>query len=843
MLRFAVVLRLVLALLASAVASAGPTGAHVGRGDLRVAGPEGRTLLQSGPRESVPESLPAGDWAGIRAAYEAGRHAAFAVEGGWRARNPGQQWATVFDGRGFTVEPDAGGWSWGLELVSHGAGGEERAVAEPRAAAAEGSRVSYAWDADLTEWYVNDRRGLEHGYTVGARPGEGDGPLTLLLSVRGGLAPVVSEDGRDVRFVDGGGGAALVYDGLTVLDADGRALAARWEVAAGGLRLAVDERDARYPLTIDPIAQQAYLKQSNTTPSDNFGASVSVSGDTVVVGAPGENSSATGVDGDPFAQTLVSAGAAYVFVRRGGVWSQQAYLKASNTESGDLFGEAVAISGDTIVVGAKDEDSGSGDPSDNTQKSAGAVYVFSRDGSTWSPQAYLKSPNPELDDRFGFSVAVSADTIVVGVPLEDGGATGGSVFVFARSGATWSQQGLLKATQGALGDNFGWSVAVSGSTVVVGARGEDSAATGVNGDETDDSASGAGAAFVFVRSGTTWSQQAYLKASNTQAADAFGASVAVSGETIVVGADFEDGSATGVNGLQSDDSAGNSGAAYVFVRNGTTWSQQAYLKASNTDANDRFGATVAVSGDTVAVGAPLERSAATGVNGDESDNSAVSAGAAYVFRRTAASWSQQAYLKASNTNGFDSFGSSVAASGDVVLIGAKFEQSAATGVNGNQGDNSAVNAGAAYVLDLDNDPGTSSYGTGTPGCAGEHTLDVSHAPMIGSPNFKITCDNAPPSSLGLCLITDAQEVGGSDPFGVGVLLHVDLLTATEILAFDIESDASGYAETVDTSIPNRVELIGKTYYAQALWSWAGVCSLPPHDLSTSKGLAITILVP
>ena len=150
---------------------------------------------------------------------------------------------------------------------------------------------------------------------------------------------------------------------------------------------------------------------------------------------------------------------------------------------------------------------------------------------------------------------------------------------------------------------FGRSVAVSGDTVVVGADGEESNATGINGDQDDNSASYAGAAYVFVRNGAIWTQQAYLKASNTDTFDRFGISVAVSGDTVVVGAFYESSNATGVNGDQNDNSAQYAGAVYVFVRDGTTWTQQAYLKASNTDMGDEFGASVAVSGDTVVVGA------------------------------------------------------------------------------------------------------------------------------------------------------------------------------------------------------------------------------------------------
>jgi hypothetical protein len=250
---------------------------------------------------SVPDGLTAGDWRSIRETYEAERHAVYPVEDGYRARNPGQQWVTRFDGCGFTTTPDAGGWRWGLELQSYGLSGAERRLEGRARTRAEGSRVTYEWDEALEEWFVNERRGLEHGYTVRERPRAAagtEGPLDFTLTVRGDLRPEVLEDGRGARFLDHSGASVLTYAGLAVMDADGRDLPARLEPAAEGLRILVDERGARYPLTIDPIAQQAYLKASSTGVDDEFGYSVSVSGDTVVVGAQREDSSATGVNGD-----------------------------------------------------------------------------------------------------------------------------------------------------------------------------------------------------------------------------------------------------------------------------------------------------------------------------------------------------------------------------------------------------------------------------------------------------------------------------------------------------------------------------------------------------------------
>ncbi|HWN95924.1 MAG TPA: FG-GAP repeat protein, partial [Methylomirabilota bacterium] len=178
-----------------------------------------------------------------------------------------------------------------------------------------------------------------------------------------------------------------------------------------------------------------------------------------------------------------------------------------------------------------------------------------------------------------------------------------TTFALSSSGAIPSQQAYIKAANTGAEDRFGRSVAISGDTMVVGAFREDSSAVGVNGDGNDNSSTNFGAAYVFVRTGTNWIQQAYLKASNAGSNDLFGWSVAISGDTVVVGADFESSNATGVNGDQSDNSASGAGAAYVFVRDGTNWSQQAYLKASNTGAGDIFGFSVAISGETIVIGA------------------------------------------------------------------------------------------------------------------------------------------------------------------------------------------------------------------------------------------------
>jgi len=398
--------------------------------------------------------------------------------------------------------------------------------------------------------------------------------------------------------------------------------------------------------------------------------------------------------------------------------AQEAYVKASNTGGEDFFGAAVALDGDTLVVGAHSERSDAtgidGHQADNSLWQAGAVYVFVRQGATWSQQAYIKASNTGDSDRFGDSVALSGDTLVVGAPNEKSDATGvngdehnddapwsGAAYVFVRSGSTWSQQAYLKAVNTGAGDNFGHAVGISGDTIVVGAPNEDSAATGVDGDPFDDFAGLSGAAYVFVRSGSTWSQQAYLKASNTDPSDKFGMDVAISGDTVVVGASWEASAASGVDGDEEDDSLPRSGAAYVFSREGGVWSQQAYLKSSDPDQEDYFGHYVSAAGDTAAVSVHWEDSASTGVDGDASDDSAEQSGAVFVFRRDGKAWSQEAYIKASNTGAGDRFGHELALVNDLLAVGAGSEDSDAVGVGGDQSDDSQGSSGAAYLFERD----------------------------------------------------------------------------------------------------------------------------------------------
>jgi FG-GAP repeat len=372
--------------------------------------------------------------------------------------------------------------------------------------------------------------------------------------------------------------------------------------------------------------QRAQLTAPGGAANDNFGSAVAISGDIAIVGAPADDVATTIA---PF--TVVNQGSAYVFVRSGQSWVFQQQLTAADGAAGDAFGCSVALSGETAVIGASGH---TVVPNANQ----GSAYVFTRSGTTWTLQQQLIASDAAASDNFGCSVALSGETALVGANQDDVAANTdqGTAYVFVRSGTSWTQQRQLIASDGAANDRFGWGVALSGETALVGANHHD---VGANADQ--------GAAYVFTRSGTTWTQQQLL-ASDGAAGDRFGYAVALAGETAIVGAPFDDvgtradqGSATvfvrsgttwtqqqqlaASDGATGDDfgyavaldgelaligaywddigSKANQGSADIFLRSGTTWSQQQQLTATDGATNDRLGCAVALSGDTVLVGA------------------------------------------------------------------------------------------------------------------------------------------------------------------------------------------------------------------------------------------------
>ena len=369
-----------------------------------------------------------------------------------------------------------------------------------------------------------------------------------------------------------------------------------------------------------PTGERQKLTASDAATSDTFGYSVSISSDgsTAIVGARGKSS---------------STGAAYIFTRSGTIWTQQQTLTASDAAASDYFGQSVSISSDgsTAIVGAWGKSS-----------YTGAAYIFTRSGSTWTQQQKLTASNAAGGDYFGGSVSLTSDgsTALIGAAYKS--SLTGAAYVFTRSGSTWTQQAWLVASDNDISDTFGYSVSISsnGSTAIVGAWGKSSST---------------GAAYIFIRSGSTWTEQQKLVASGAAGGDRFGYSVSISsdGSTVIVGAYWEDPSAIS-----------NAGAAYVYTRSGSTWTQQAKLTASDPATNDYFGGSVTISSDgSTAVICAYFKSSSTG--------------AAYIFTRLGSTWTQQAKLTASDAATNDSFGYSVSISSDgsTALIGAAYKSS------------------------------------------------------------------------------------------------------------------------------------------------------------------------
>lgn len=459
-----------------------------------------------------------------------------------------------------------------------------------------------------------------------------------------------------------------------------------------------------------------YIKASNTDAGDRFGHQIAISGEVMVIGAPREDSDGIGEDGNPTSNNAEDSGAVYVFRRGQGGWQQEAFLKSSNVGAGDEFGTSVAIEGDVIVVGAQSEDSSTSGVNTIPNESAtdsGAVYVFRRIDNIWQEEAYLKASNPGAGDRFGGFVDISGDSIVISARFEDSSSKGinsipnnsaaqaGAAYVFVRTENGWAEEAYVKASNSDADDRFGQTVSIDGDTMVIGAPREDSASVSINGSQSNSTSArdgNYGAAYVFVRENGTWVQQAFLKAPNADRGDQFGVSSDVSGDTVVVGAFLENSSSTGVNGPSFDNEAIDSGALYVFQRNDSgVWFFSGYLKAENTGANDQLGLFVDIVGNTIVAGARFEDSRMI-LPGGIDDNDILDSGAAYVYQINDDDIDLVSSLKASPLDIEDSFGFGVALGGNTIAVGAFFEDSDSRGINGDRNNNNAPDAGAVYLF-------------------------------------------------------------------------------------------------------------------------------------------------
>ena len=444
-----------------------------------------------------------------------------------------------------------------------------------------------------------------------------------------------------------------------------------------------------------------YLKASNPRLADYFGSSVALSADgsTLAVGAYGVDSDAPEVIENPIVDQISAklrdrSGAVYVFERVDHSWQQTAYLKPETEDTSLYFGASISISddGNTLAIGAYGEDSNAtgidGDQDNSLAGGSGAAYIYTHNGNIWTQSAYIKASDTASGDWFGTSVELSGDgnILAVGAPghsVEIEGITvsfSGAVYVFSNTTTTWIQQAYIVPTDINAAGYFGSSVALD----------ED-------GDVLAIYSSGPDAIYLLQRSGDDWSDWAELDSDGI-----FTGALSLSddGTVLAVGAVNDSSGATGIDGDSTDTSASKSGAVYVFATDGSDWMQQAYIKASNAEKNDRFGVSLSLSSDGtfLAVGASAESSVATGVNGDQYDNSESSCGAVYMFARQNDAWTQTSYIKPSNSSsGVEYFGGSIALSSDAgtLAVGATGEDSFS--MSGNQQDTSGGDAGAVYV--------------------------------------------------------------------------------------------------------------------------------------------------
>ncbi len=593
----------------------------------------------------------------------------------------------------------------------------------------------------LREWFFNSPDGLEHGFTLNVPPGtrQPGVPLRLAMQISQGWRATAGEDGKAVTL-RGSKGQAIEYGKLMVHDKTGRAIPARLATDNGQVVIEAEDLDATYPLTIDPLfTVQQRLLANDGQASEYFGYAVALSGNTAIVGAPYDEN---------------SRGSAYIFVRNGTAWTQQARLLANDGVLNDYFGWSVALDGETAIVGSL-----YGPGSANADQ--GAAYVFVRNGTAWTQQQRLSASDGQLGAHFGTAVAIDGDTALIGAPDYQRpplSLTTGAAYVFVRTGTAWTQQKQLLAINGDGGDQFGTAVALDGDMALIGAPGHDVISGGspkpdqgsaytfrrsgtdwIAGNPLDSRFNGgiAGDAFgnAVALSGDTaligsylggsidvgwvyvfkqiapgaWNYETILFPSDNQIKH-FGASLALDGDMAVVGASLKlfepgtdsrsawvfakvdnnwrqirkfgpelgaapstvndrfgaavalDDSTVLIGAYQSDAIAADQGAVYVFALHDSQHVQSQKLLANDGTANDHFGNAMMIGGDTLVIGAEEDD---IGTNANQ--------GSVYVFTRNGANWIFQQKLTANDGAAQDRFGNAVALDGDTLAVGAALD--------------------------------------------------------------------------------------------------------------------------------------------------------------------------
>ncbi len=540
----------------------------------------------------------------------------------------------------------------------------------------------------------------------------------------------------------------------------------------------------------DPASwiEEAKLHASDGDAYDYFGVASALDGDTAIITAPDDG----------------ALGSAYVFVRTGATWSEQAKLVPADGGTGDGFGYySAALCGDTALIGRRNDD--------EAGSQAGSAYVFVRSGATWIRQAKLLASDPGAVDLFGGSVSLDGDTALIGAKYDDhaGGSNAGSAYVLLRSGSTWSEQAKLVAGDAASNDYFGSSVSVSGDTALVGSPND------------GDLPSDAGSAYVFVRSGASWSQQAKLLAGDPEYGPEFGYAVSLSGDTAVLGVPFYDGVGS------------NSGAACVFERSGTSWSETTRLTASDATVGEYFGRYLSSDGDRALIGAPGGWMGST-------------AGSAYVFEKDGSVWRQQVKLEASDGELDDAFGAAVSLSGDSALIGACLD------------DDLGHSAGAAYVFAFVEPPGAGfcfgDPGSGTPcpcsndndgsvpGSGCDNGVFASGAKLTGLGTASVSEDSVVLSASHLDPLLGGLYFQATTDLSPGLVWGDGLRCAGgSIQRLQVRfADAAGLSSTTVPIGAKGNVVAGDTVYYQC---WYRTTSAPPcgpgvNDFNTTNGYEV-----
>ena len=530
------------------------------------------------------------------------------------------------------VDAEQPAWELQLRLRRYGYDGRMQAVSE-RDRYASGNRFEYRHrhgraDADpaLVEWYLNGPLGLEQGFDLPEPPPRptsrlATAKLRFELTAEGDLTPAVRNNGRGIQLADAGGNPVLEYGALYAYDSRGRELPSRLLVDTSLIVIEVDDRAAVYPITVDPLlTTETIMTASDAAAGDQLGLSVAISknGQVVVAGALFDDDLGN------------NSGSAYVFRRNAAGMILETKLTASDGMAEDRFGHEVAVGagGGAVFVGASLGDAGA-------VADTGAVYLYERNAAGVITETKLTASDAAATDNFGTALALSDGTLVVGAfGNDDAGTNSGSVYLFRRNAAGVIVERKLTASDAASGDNFGASVAIDGTTVVVGAELDDDG--GVN----------SGSAYVYQPDSVGGLIETKLTASDTAVGDNFGGAVALHNGTLVVGA------------VGKADAGSLSGAAYIYRRDAAGVIVETKVTAGDAAMFDNFGNDVAISGDMIVVGAPFK------------DDAGTSSGAAYIYEPDGAGGLTEQKLTASDAVAFGQFGFSVAINGTTAVVGA-----------------------------------------------------------------------------------------------------------------------------------------------------------------------------